>query len=171
MAEGGRADANRNPILLVENAGRGETPPCEDAVFKPGDVVRVRDRKALAKIPRELVVFVAVPPGFPAEHALADLLDEPRPLMITKPFACISYILGREGDKRPYHLLESDLLPTDKPPVQIGTIRREVYSVPQKCRVCGCTENNACLTEAGACSWVEPDLCSACHDVSRQDHQ
>ncbi len=27
------------------------------------------------------------------------------------------------------------------------------------CRVCGCTENNAC---PGGCSWVEPDLCSGC---------
>lgn len=27
------------------------------------------------------------------------------------------------------------------------------------CRVCGCTEDNAC---PGGCYWVEPDLCSAC---------
>lgn len=27
------------------------------------------------------------------------------------------------------------------------------------CRVCGCTENNACLC---GCYWVEEDLCSAC---------
>lgn len=29
----------------------------------------------------------------------------------------------------------------------------------QKCRVCGCTWDNAC---PGGCYWVEPDLCSAC---------
>lgn len=28
-----------------------------------------------------------------------------------------------------------------------------------RCRVCGCTENRACFPP---CSWVEPDLCSAC---------
>lgn len=28
------------------------------------------------------------------------------------------------------------------------------------CRVCGCTQYNAC---AGGCSWVEEDLCSACY--------
>lgn len=28
-----------------------------------------------------------------------------------------------------------------------------------RCRVCGCTEVNAC---AGGCSWVEKDLCSTC---------
>lgn len=30
------------------------------------------------------------------------------------------------------------------------------------CRVCGCTEISACVTEAGPCWWVEGDLCSAC---------
>lgn len=32
----------------------------------------------------------------------------------------------------------------------------------KKCRVCGCTEDNACMTEGVPCSWVEDDLCSAC---------
>lgn len=30
------------------------------------------------------------------------------------------------------------------------------------CRVCGCTERNACMTALGTCHWVEKDLCSAC---------
>lgn len=29
------------------------------------------------------------------------------------------------------------------------------------CRVCGCTNNQACVTDDGPCHWVEPDLCSA----------
>ncbi len=40
-----------------------------------------------------------------------------------------------------------------------------------RCRVCGCTEDNACLTLPGGatglrlvpCRWVEPDKCSGCH--------
>lgn len=32
----------------------------------------------------------------------------------------------------------------------------------RKCRVCGCTDENAC---EGGCEWVEEDLCSACSDV------
>ena len=28
-----------------------------------------------------------------------------------------------------------------------------------KCRICGCTQNNAC---EGGCYWVEEDLCSKC---------
>lgn len=30
-----------------------------------------------------------------------------------------------------------------------------------KCRVCGCTDERACL---GGCYWVEPELCSRCAD-------
>lgn len=33
------------------------------------------------------------------------------------------------------------------------------------CRVCGCTQNNAC---PGGCSWIEPDLCSACADGRKE---
>lgn len=33
-----------------------------------------------------------------------------------------------------------------------------VNGLPQ-CRECGCTENSSC---GDGCSWVEPDLCSAC---------
>jgi hypothetical protein len=34
----------------------------------------------------------------------------------------------------------------------------------QRCRVCGCTEENACIDpDTGEpCYWVEPDLCSVC---------
>jgi nucleoside 2-deoxyribosyltransferase len=32
----------------------------------------------------------------------------------------------------------------------------------RRCRVCGCTDDRACMTEAGPCSWVQADLCSAC---------
>lgn len=31
------------------------------------------------------------------------------------------------------------------------------------CRICGCTENNACM---GGCYWVQPDLCSSCEEVA-----
>ena len=32
----------------------------------------------------------------------------------------------------------------------------------QKCRICGCTWNNAC---EGGCYWVEDDLCSQCAGI------
>jgi len=32
----------------------------------------------------------------------------------------------------------------------------------RRCRECGCTEDNACITPMGPCYWVTKDLCSAC---------
>ncbi len=43
----------------------------------------------------------------------------------------------------------------------------------QKCKVCGCTDNDCrqCIAKTGQpCYWVEPDLCSACYlgDLSKR---
>ena len=38
-----------------------------------------------------------------------------------------------------------------------------LFEITDVCRVCGCSEFDACLHEvAGPCSWAEPDLCSHC---------
>ena len=37
------------------------------------------------------------------------------------------------------------------------------FAQAQKCRVCGCSEYNAC---PGGCYWVEDDLCSKCAGVA-----
>lgn len=34
------------------------------------------------------------------------------------------------------------------------------------CRKCGCTNENACVTDRTPCHWVAPDLCSACVEPS-----
>lgn len=39
----------------------------------------------------------------------------------------------------------------------------------QKCRVCGCGDFAPCMTVAGPCFWVEPDLCSGCVSGVRLD--
>ena len=36
------------------------------------------------------------------------------------------------------------------------------------CRVCGCTQDRACVTELGPCFWVDATLCSGC--VSREQY-
>ncbi|MDQ2763598.1 MAG: XRE family transcriptional regulator [Pseudomonadota bacterium] len=33
---------------------------------------------------------------------------------------------------------------------------------PQLCRICACSEWDACRHSTGTCSWVAPDLCSSC---------
>lgn len=103
---------------------RGETPPCPEAKFKRGDVVKVRNTKALKHFPREAIVAVAIPPGFSPDYALADLVGEPRPLMAQVGSRIVSYILVRYGDPKPYHAGERDLLPSGKESVEIGTVSR-----------------------------------------------
>jgi hypothetical protein len=103
---------------------RGETPPCAEAKFKRGDVVRVRRNLAVGHFPPELIVLVAIPPGFSPDDALADLLGEPRPLMKQVGRRVVSYILCREGDVTAYTCRERDLLVSGKEPVEIGTVRR-----------------------------------------------
>jgi ParB/RepB/Spo0J family partition protein len=41
---------------------------------------------------------------------------------------------------------------------------------PGTCRVCGCTETTPCIDKKSgdSCSWVEPDLCSACADKAEK---
>lgn len=31
----------------------------------------------------------------------------------------------------------------------------------RRCRVCGCTDTNACVVDGLACYWIEPGLCSS----------
>lgn len=101
---------------------RGTTPPCPSAKFKRGDVVKVRRNKAVGHFPAELVVLVAIPPGFSPDDALADLLGKPRPFMKQAGSRRITYILCREGDQTPYSCGERDLLPSGKVPVEVGTV-------------------------------------------------
>jgi len=41
----------------------------------------------------------------------------------------------------------------------------EPLPAQRKCRVCGCTDTQACMTGEGPCYWLEEDLCSACLDA------
>lgn len=44
-----------------------------------------------------------------------------------------------------------------------ATATRNIALGRRCCRICGCTQEQACLEEDGfGCAWVEPDLCSAC---------
>lgn len=101
---------------------RGETPPCAEAKFKRGDIVKVRRNRRVGRFPEELVVLVAVPPGFSEDDALADLMGKRRPLMKRPGRRVIQYILCREGDRTPYCCAERDLRTSGKEPVDIGAI-------------------------------------------------
>jgi len=47
----------------------------------------------------------------------------------------------------------------------------EICRQAQVCRVCGCTENNACMINGMPCHWVEPDLCSDCADRANKEKE
>ena len=36
----------------------------------------------------------------------------------------------------------------------------------RQCRICHCTDAEACVTDDGPCHWIEADLCSACAGVA-----
>lgn len=110
--------------IMAIQGQRGETPPCAEAKFKRGDIVKVRNTKSLAAFPREAVVAVAIPPQFSPDWALADLVGEPRPLMCQVGARGITYILVKQDDPRPYLARERDLLTSDKEPIEIGAVSR-----------------------------------------------
>ena len=48
------------------------------------------------------------------------------------------------------------------PPLGPGQVFDEELG-ERECRACGCSQFNACVSEAGIpCHWIEADLCSAC---------
>ncbi len=50
------------------------------------------------------------------------------------------------------------------PYMAVHVLMNAEYVPPQRCRVCGCTNDNACLDDDGEpCAWVEgEDLCTRC---------
>jgi hypothetical protein len=102
----------------------GETPTCHDAKFKRGDVVRTRRNRAVRHFPAELIVLVAVPPGFSPDDALADLFGESRPLLKQVGRRVVTYILCEHDSPKVYWCRERDLLPSGKEPFEIGTVSR-----------------------------------------------
>ena len=101
---------------------RGKTPPCPEAKFKRGDVVNVRRNLAVGHFPAEMIVLVAIPPGFSPDDAMADLLGNPRPLMKQVGSRRITYIVYGEEGGIYGHLAERHLLPSGKEPREIGMI-------------------------------------------------
>ena len=50
----------------------------------------------------------------------------------------------------------------DRFSVLLSDFKPDGYGHAGICKVCGCSENDACINEAGNCWWVMDDLCSAC---------
>ena len=53
----------------------------------------------------------------------------------------------------------------DAPGAPVWIVAHRLERVPEvrTCRVCGCTDDHACVgLLVGPCYWIEPDLCSSC---------
>lgn len=99
---------------------RGETPPCPEAKFQRGFVVRVRRLKHLRRLPGFGAVAAVVPPGFSSDWAWDDLCGKPRRLMCQVPARGVRYIVAFDNDPVPHLIRERDLLPSNEAPVEIG---------------------------------------------------
>lgn len=73
----------RRPILMVTNAGYGDTPVPRDAVVQPGAKVTAA-RNDAPTVPIEITILAVVPKGCCVDYAMADqaIPKQPRPLMI-----------------------------------------------------------------------------------------
>lgn len=101
---------------------RGDTPACPEAKFKRGDIVKVRRNQTVGHFPPELVVLVAIPPGFSPDDAMADLLGQSRPFMKQVGRRVVTYLLCEQDGHQAYLCRERDLLPSGKPPIEIGSV-------------------------------------------------
>lgn len=104
-----------NPILIMKNAGYGETPVPDDALVQPGDtfIVWSKESDGLRKV--ECECLAVVPVGVPIEYAMADQSSppKPRPIMLreeSKPRTETVYVLQRETDDQPTKFRHSQLL-------------------------------------------------------------
>lgn len=69
------------PILLVKDAGFGETPVPADALVQPGATMVFNDANDGSK--SDAVVLAVVPAGGCIEYAIADQNKQPRPLVVS----------------------------------------------------------------------------------------
>lgn len=70
-----------NPILLVQNAGYGETPVPDDALLQPGATMVINDANDGSK--SDAVVLAVVAKNGCIDYAIADQNKEPRPLAVS----------------------------------------------------------------------------------------
>jgi hypothetical protein len=68
----------RRPILMVTNAGYGETPIPPDAIVQPGETV-IAAREHEPTIPVDILILAVVPTGCCVDYAIADQANPPQP--------------------------------------------------------------------------------------------
>lgn len=72
------------------------------------------------------------------------------------------YVVGAGIRRRCAVLLMDAPLKQALPPLVAGYMAEDKRLSQMSCRVCGCTEQRACV---GGCYWIKPNLCSACGEA------
>lgn len=94
----------RRPILMVTNAGYGNTPVPSDALVQPGATVTAA-RNDAPTVPVEITILAVVPKGCCVDYAMADqaIPKQPRPLMIQnrKAYNETVYVVKFADDDEP----------------------------------------------------------------------
>lgn len=124
------------PVLLVRNAGFGETPVPADALMQPGATLNVIDQNDGSE--RLAIIRAVVPAGVPQEYAIADQNGLPRPLMIsTNKHRGTTYVI--ETDGRQVLVTQAKMLKglTAACPDCLGTGRGSATDGEAKCETCG----------------------------------
>lgn len=109
-----------NGQITILTGPRCTTPDCPEAKFRKNQVVRVRRLKHLRDLPELAVIVTCVPPGFSPDHAWADVLGKPRPLMCQVPARHVQYLIAFECNPTPMLIREKNLLPSNEPDAEIG---------------------------------------------------
>jgi hypothetical protein len=87
-------------ILMVENAGYGDTSVPADALLQPGAVLVINDENDGTK--SDAVVLAVVPTGGCIEYAIADQNKQPRPLVVSDNHAGETLYVIEHLDRRLY---------------------------------------------------------------------
>lgn len=103
----------RRPILMITNAGYGNTPVPSDALVQPGATVTAA-RNDAPTVPVKITILAVVPKGCCVDYALADqaIPKQPRPLMIRnqKAYNETVYVVRFADDYEPRIYTQTEMV-------------------------------------------------------------
>ena len=130
------------------NVAASAPPQSRDHHMTPGAYLKHR-RTAHGLGIHDVAAALATEPRL-AEHVRAEWLEQIEADIVPMSFNTIVAL-------RRAFTFDLDIL------AQLAAIAMHLpVEPPRLCRICACSEADACLGHHSACSWIEHDLCSAC---------
>ncbi len=129
-------------------------------LISPGTYLRKR-REAAGLSSVDVAAMIVTEPRLP-EHDLIYWLDRIEADVVPATFRTITCL-------RCCFSFDIEVL-EELVAIQLAPARATIVPPPRLCRVCACSERDACNVEPfGNCSWAAEDLCSACADPDGPD--